>query len=503
MVNGKSPEWLPSGFSEKTKYRNGIKIKYYNNSATGIKYYSKKDVLRCENVCHDMPQATSIEDNKLSDDKTGCIEPKTMDSSEWLPHGWIVEERTRKSGSRMGTTYRVYIEPSTGRRFYSKSTVTRYLKTLIHTRNTTKQIKSSCLVDETQSEQPETSRQLFLGQESNEGKESCDRNSSVTPEPENLNQDKIVERKNDREKTFEDIDPYKRVTAEKIAVSSLGSDSLNDQKSPESVSEKQIHKAPMDSRKSKKSVTPSLPRRSSKRLAGCEPETLPDLVLDTRGLRATTKKSAHEKAGANEFPWQPDAEPAQEAAYIASINLQTTQQVSEQKVDGANKFPREPHTEPAQEVANCVSVGQERVLDIEPSSTISVQIDPSENQTIPNVQMSREVTEQEVDHNTKSQDSHLDFSFGDSWSDPCLEFAVKTLTGIITVEDALAFQGCFQQKLDVPFNEAYGSLQQPAVDAPSNSEPFKQHVPVEQWPVNPPFPTPGNIRFPNCSGVSR
>ncbi|KAL2547709.1 uncharacterized protein Fot_09239 [Forsythia ovata] len=404
----------------------------------------------------------------------------------------------------MGTTYRVYIEPSTARRFYSKSTVTRYLKTVNHTRNTTKQIKSSCLVDETQTEQPETSRQLFLGQESNEGKESCDRNSSATPEPENLNQDKIVERKNDTENTFEDIDQDIRVTADKIAVSSLGSDSLNDQKSPESVSEKQIHKAPMDSRKSKKRRTPSLPRRSSKRLAGCEPETLPDLVLDTRGLRATTKKSAHEKAGANEFPWQPDTEPAREVAYIASISedlvpeidrpnndekllaenpaipdLQTTQQVSEQKVDGANKFPREPDTEPAQEFANCVSVGQERVLDIEPSSTISVQIDPSENL---NVQMSREVTEQEVDHYTKTQDSQLDFSFGDSWSDPCLEFAVKTLKGIIPVEDALAFQGCFQQKLDVPFNEAYGSLQPPAVDAPNNSEPFKQHTLVEQWP---------------------
>ncbi|CAI9759400.1 unnamed protein product [Fraxinus pennsylvanica] len=152
MVDGNLPEWLPPGFAQKIKYRYGRKIKFYYNSATGTKYYSKRDVLRCagrENVCHDTPQATSIEDNKLSDDKTGSIEPKTTDSPEWLPPGWITEERTRKSGSLMGKTYMVYIEPSTGRRFYTKPAVTKYLKTVNHTGNTTKQIKVKKAVTET------------------------------------------------------------------------------------------------------------------------------------------------------------------------------------------------------------------------------------------------------------------------------------------------------------------------------------------------------------------
>ncbi|CAA2966688.1 methyl- -binding domain-containing 5-like isoform X2 [Olea europaea subsp. europaea] len=110
MVDGNSLEWLLPGFAKKTKYSCGRKIKYYCNLATGTRYYSKWDVLRCaerENVCYDTPQATSIEDNKLSDDKTISIEPKTTDSPEWLPHGWIIEERTRKSGSLMGKTYMV------------------------------------------------------------------------------------------------------------------------------------------------------------------------------------------------------------------------------------------------------------------------------------------------------------------------------------------------------------------------------------------------------------
>lgn len=35
--------------------------------------------------------------------------------------------------------------------------------------------------------------------------------------------------------------------------------------------------------------------------------------------------------------------------------------------------------------------------------------------------------------------------FMDSWSDPCLEFAFKTLTGAITIEENLAIQGCFEE----------------------------------------------------------
>ncbi|CAI9759402.1 unnamed protein product [Fraxinus pennsylvanica] len=491
--------------SQTWDYRSGIaKEKFYYNSATGTKYYSKRDVLHCaerENVCHDTPQATSIEDNKLSDDNTGSIEPKTTDSPEWLPPGWITEERTRKSGSLMGKTYMVYIEPSTGRKFYTKPTVTKYLETVKHTGNTTKKIKSLSEVGETLSEQPETSRRLFLG------KGSCDRNSSATPEPESLNQDNFVEKNADIEKTFEDIDTEIQVTDDKIAVSFLGGDSLNEQKFPGSVTEEQIHKA-LDSRKSKKRGTPSLPRRTSKRPAGCVPESLPNLGLSTQALQATTKKSAHENAAANEFPWHPETEPAREVTYSASIgkelvpeidppnndekplaqnlaipNMQKNQEASARKVDGANKFAQEPDTEPAQEVANHPYIGKEPVLERE--SSITVQIDPSENLTIPNVQTSREATGQKVEHNTKSQDSQVDFPFGNFWSDPCLEFAVQTLTGAIPVEYASTFQG-----------------DSPAVDGPSNSEPSKQNVPVQQWPVNPPFPTLGNMSFPSCSGIS-
>ena len=48
---------------------------------------------------------------------------------------------------------------------------------------------------------------------------------------------------------------------------------------------------------------------------------------------------------------------------------------------------------------------------------------------------------------TNHANSERDFcvSFMDSWSDPCLEFAFKTLTGAIPVEENIAIQGCFQE----------------------------------------------------------
>lgn len=212
--------------------------------------------------------------------------------------------------------------------------------------------------------------------------------------------DNLVERKADIEKTFEDIDPEIQVRDDKIAVSFLGSDSLNEQKFPGCATEKQIPEALMDLRKSNKRGTTSLPRRTSKRLVGCEPESLPYLGLSTQALQATTKKSAHENAGANEFPWHPETELAGEVIYNASIgkelvpkidplnndekllaqnlaipNMQKSREASARKVDGATEFPQEPDAEPAQEVANHLSIGKEPVLESEPSNT--VQIDPS------------------------------------------------------------------------------------------------------------------------------
>ncbi|GFP88664.1 putative phospholipid-transporting ATPase 4 [Phtheirospermum japonicum] len=146
LVIGKSPKWLPSGFTEKVKYKNGRRIKYYYNVATVAKYFSKKDVLSCatsDNGPLSAPQTPNGDDNALSSgSKVAAESDKTNDSPNWLPDGWTTEERTRNSGSRRGSVYKVYTEASSGKRFYSRASVTQYLGTEDRVNTVTVQTKS-------------------------------------------------------------------------------------------------------------------------------------------------------------------------------------------------------------------------------------------------------------------------------------------------------------------------------------------------------------------------
>ncbi|MCD7459572.1 hypothetical protein HAX54_041340 [Datura stramonium] len=75
--------------------------------------------------------------SQMNNQDKGCTENNVSQtvgepnsSHEWLPPGWIVELKTRKSGSQAGATYKVYVDPSTGNKFYSKPEVSKYLKTM-------------------------------------------------------------------------------------------------------------------------------------------------------------------------------------------------------------------------------------------------------------------------------------------------------------------------------------------------------------------------------------
>ncbi|XAR55051.1 hypothetical protein NMG60_11030427 [Bertholletia excelsa] len=133
MDAGKSPDWLPAGWTEQVEVKNGRDVKYYSNMETGQKFHSKNDVIRyvtMANICHDTPQGESKHKKRRSKNKTMPLEEKSKKTPEWLPQGWAVELRIRKSGSSIGRTYKCYIDPLTGTKFYSKPEVFEYLKTV-------------------------------------------------------------------------------------------------------------------------------------------------------------------------------------------------------------------------------------------------------------------------------------------------------------------------------------------------------------------------------------
>ncbi|KAL2614469.1 hypothetical protein AAZV13_08G010700 [Glycine max] len=87
-----------------------------------------------------------IDSNTKSNSKQQSVE-KANEHPDWLPDGWNVEVRTRKSGVHMGSGYKCYIEPLKGYKFFSKPEVLRYLETVKDNSCTSKKGKKCSNMD--------------------------------------------------------------------------------------------------------------------------------------------------------------------------------------------------------------------------------------------------------------------------------------------------------------------------------------------------------------------
>ncbi|XP_052209102.1 uncharacterized protein LOC127812655 isoform X2 [Diospyros lotus] len=168
-----------------------------------------------------------------------------------------------------------------------------------------------------------------------------------------------------------------------------------------------------DSRKSKNKKARIFPCRTSKRLAGLKPEMVGNLAFSEQALRTADKTSG-----------QNEGKPSLGTLdNVAHTSPQQFQSVSKTQI--ADRGLRD---------------AEAQSIDLSDRSKKSL-----EDQVVPDDQPARHETVKKDEENIKSQ--HL-YPFGDSWSDPCLEFAYKTLTGAITVEDDHAIRGHFQQQED-------------------------------------------------------
>ncbi|XP_021290302.1 uncharacterized protein LOC110421134 [Herrania umbratica] len=131
MTAKTSPDWLPAGWTLQFKVqKTGRRITHYINLATGQKFFTKDDLIRYTKTgstkCDDLqptPRQTKMPPaNGRVDTAVNANE-----RPEWLPKNWFMELKTRKSGVRAGKHYKIYIDPSTGSRFYSKLQVFRFL----------------------------------------------------------------------------------------------------------------------------------------------------------------------------------------------------------------------------------------------------------------------------------------------------------------------------------------------------------------------------------------
>ncbi|PIN27228.1 hypothetical protein CDL12_00021 [Handroanthus impetiginosus] len=636
MVAGKSPEWLPPGFTEKVKYKNGRKIKYYYHAATGKKYHSKKDVLSCamtDNGHLGTPQRADGDDNRLSsNNKIDAGLAKTNDSPEWLPNGWKMEEKTRQSGFRKGAIYKVYTELSSGSKFYSRAAVARYMKTVEHanTKNAKKKVdhleepipdvSPSCISMTNTDHIPEkklknssfktvaiesaaaddlppgwikeiktsksgnrirkdpfytdpVSGYMFRSKldalrylKTNDIRSCACRprkrelddpklitNEISSPSPANKNE-KLSEHKrqlfpfgeiNDggessgtksQAQTAAEITEQTQHNNEpdSVKVSSVGVEGNSNKKvemennhEPANEVSKEDHResgmkkrSEAGLRKSKKRRDLSLPSRTSKRLAGGEPEIVSNSVLSKRSLRAAARRSSGNGIKINTPPsFSPKALAATRPSEIEPVKEDPKYETL-QVPEPLNQVENGPLAMPEEKVveAQPPAIPEEKVVEAQPDDNKRSQEtgqpnddkrsqeseQPGDNKRSqetdqPDDNKRSQESEQPDDNknsqeseqpgdNKRSQESELCYDFGDSWSDP-LEFALKTLRGEISIDDTLAFPGGFDEHQSIPYNQ---TLKQSQPDAPiifrnefvPPSESSKQKSPVNQFAPN-------------------
>uniref|UniRef100_A0A5B7ANX5 Putative methyl-CpG-binding domain-containing protein 13 isoform X1 n=1 Tax=Davidia involucrata TaxID=16924 RepID=A0A5B7ANX5_DAVIN len=494
--------------------------------------------------------------SSTSKEKKVVVERVTPDG---LPPGWIKEIRIQKkvTGTRKDP---FYTDPESGYIFRSKKDALRYLETGDISSCAIKPMKRSVDMESINNElspqsvgkghklEHHTSRRRLFA-----GKESCDTSSLVASDAEGSKEgqrkavsadvtgtstptDEILEGKHlldnvigDSAETKEGPDPSssalpktkgskrkrgKSVLAEDGPVSTPATNILQEEKLPVRTEELSNRKTQIGLSKCKKKRALIFPSRSSKRLAGLNPELVANLGLSERALRAATRKSGESEVkpslgstldGVADGALQRlEAEPETEIAHHASGGTEAPSDVEpsskNEKRLGDQAVPEE---QPGRQESEKKDDENPDPSDVEPSNKNEK---PLGDQAVPEEQPGKHETEKKDDENPESQ---LFSSFGDSWSDPCLEFAFKTLTGAIPVEDNLAIEGYFQQQVDNSHTRD-GCSALPDFGLPSS---FQSDISVHfdapekpvclpQLPENPTCPpSSGNVSIPSCSGI--
>lgn len=293
------------------------------------------------------------------------------------------------------------------------------------------------------------------------------------------------------------LNPCKTIMGETLVDSlpdnepvSTTADILPEKKLQETKVEKSNNKEGwINSKKSKNKQQLNLSRRSSKRLAGLEPELASNSI-------------SGEQAWGN-----------------AAVESCKSEDPTGEKTD--------PHG-PPDGVSQQVEAGDETMLaQHDPTDIVTPLLESSDKSSKPlEAQTVSEEPSQKLENgkpeeqpqklgsermDIENPDSQILLAYGDSWSDPCLEFAFKTLTGTIPVDENLAIQDYFQHQLDPSSTQKDDSLALPdfgpiksfQTDVPHQLDtPEKQPAPAPQQPLPAnPSPPRGNASTPSCSSI--
>ncbi|KAH9777792.1 hypothetical protein KPL71_007136 [Citrus sinensis] len=313
---------------------------------------------------------------------------------------------------------------------------------------------------------------------------------------------------------------------------STTADILTEKKLQETKVEKSNNKKTrINSKKSKNKQQLNLSRRSSKRLAGLEPELVSNSISGEQAWGNATVESCKSEAPTCEKTdphGLPDGVSQQsEAGHETMLAQHDLPNGVSQQVEAGHETMLAQHDLP-NGVSQQVEAGHETMLaQHDPTDILTPLLEssdksgkPLEAQTVPEEPSQKLENEKPEEQPQKLESERMDIEnpdsqvllpYGDSWSDPCLEFAFKTLTGAIPVDENLAIQDYFQHQLDPSDTQKDNSLAMPEfgpiksfqTDVPHQPDtPEKQLAPApqQQLPANP-LPPPGNASTPSSSSI--
>ncbi|KAL8519362.1 hypothetical protein ACS0TY_010336 [Phlomoides rotata] len=400
-MDDEHPDWLPANWQVCVRVRSyGRKDKYYIDPH-GNKFNSKPEVLRY------LKEAEN--DLKLKEPNKAVSQGT---DAEKLPLGWIKEIKTTKKG---GKTRRnpYYVDPVSGHHFRSIQEVNRYLET-----------KDS---GKAKSEGDDTNHPT---------EESKDHSKSSTVVAE---EQRFTDSKEDKilagDESIKSVENSNSLEANAIGQTEEKDSSAGEDQKQENVTTQNKRQ------RSKRKSMDGLPRRTSKRLARMETDSPLELETSNGATKAASEKTqVHtlENTGKSEINTcgdfgkqkEPISGPLKDISFVeeheASTIINTTGK-SETYISG--DFGKQ------EEVTNVPL----RDIDLKEDDKNRKDLDSKEDDKDRKALESKEDDKSRKDLDLKEDDMNikdLNLSLKDLLMDPCIEFAIKTLTGAIPLEDA-------------------------------------------------------------------
>lgn len=484
------PNWVPDGWKVEVRTRKGKKEKWYIDPSKGLKFCSKADVLHylssVDSNCSKSSNTKEMENKGTNK----CFIEKT--ASEGLPPGWIKELKVRKKGRKIRKDP-YYIDPVSGQTFRSLKQVSRFLETRepgrfeskpddkcpdtleleepssLFPAEADKQISLDC---DASCKEVNSNQKLKLGAE-HMAHSSCVEGSMSSCEglgdavAENAAEEKIDKVVSDpaieehREKDDdgevvsntvsgghqekEDIGKVILATAsgehqeeddDGKVISATASGEHQEKEDDGKVVSKTVNGENQDKpsldgvekhdqktfqRKRKKGM--NMPSRASKRLAGIKADTSLKLQTNDQTQLTSVRQQEGTQAATSDNPLNFTNTSKHVASTVTGITINKKVETGNLTIKRKQHLVTSPQTE-----------GEKKPSPAEPAKTVLASCD--------------------VD---KKGETALESSLSDLWTDPCIEFAIKTLTGTIPVIN--------EKKLDeIPGS----SSSKPSVNTPSS-----------------------------------